>query len=75
MSYSTSMLGTKSLQQAMGLSVIKFFRAFTCMLLEIDKKNDTEKSGKYEKSLSEESNISTNKSQLIGKCVYSSVRI
>jgi hypothetical protein len=45
------------------------------MLLEMDKNNDTEKSGKTETSLLEESNISTNKSQLIGKCVYSSVRI
>jgi len=58
--------GTKSLQQVMGLSVIRFFRSFTCMLLEMDKNNDTEKSGKTETSLLEESHISTNKSQLIG---------
>jgi hypothetical protein len=53
----------------MGLSVIKFFRAFTCMLLEMDKKNNVETSGQAEQRLGEKTNVSTHKSQLIGKYI------
>lgn len=67
-------LGTKTLQQEMGIAVIKFFSAFTYMLLEMDKKNDMKNDSKNDSNTNkikrtecdERSNVTMTKSQLIG---------